>query len=156
MKLHVLSDRLSLTHICGSLDKEAKGVYVGDLLSWVMSHAVEGDVWITIMSNVNVAAVASLTEAACVILAEGVEPDPETEGVEGLLMGPDENVEILYRKEPYLTAPVEAGECVGEISYLVDGRIWRRERLTAAKDVEAIDFVWCGRQILLRFLVRSL
>lgn len=78
MKLHVLSDRLSLTHICGSLDKEAKGVYVGDLLSWVMSHAVEGDVWITIMSNVNVAAVASLTEAACVILAEGVEPDPET------------------------------------------------------------------------------
>ena len=31
------------------------------------------------------------------------EPDPETEGVEGLLMGPDENVEILYRKEQYLT-----------------------------------------------------
>ena len=85
-----------------------------------------------------------------------VEPDPETEGVEGLLMGPDENVEILYRKEQYLTAPVEAGECVGEISYLVDGRVWRRERLIAAKDVEAIDFVWCGRQILLRFLVRSL
>ena len=85
-----------------------------------------------------------------------VEPDPETEGVEGLLMGPDENVEILYRKEQYLTAPVEAGECVGEISYLVDGWVWRRERLIAAKDVEAIDFVWCGRQILLRFLVRSL
>ena len=84
-----------------------------------------------------------------------VEPDPETEGVEGLLMGPDENVEILYRKEQYLTAPVEAGECVGEISYLVDGRVWRRERLIAAKDVEAIDFVWCGRQILWRFLVRS-
>ena len=83
-----------------------------------------------------------------------VEPDPETEGVEGLLMGPDENVEILYRKEPYLTAPVEAGECVGEISYLVDGRVWRRERLTAAKDVEAIDFVWCGRQILLRLVAR--
>ena len=84
-----------------------------------------------------------------------VEPDPETEGVEGLLMGPDENVEILYRKEQYLTAPVEAGECVGEISYLVDGRVWRRERLIAAKDVEVIDFVWCGRQILWRFLVRS-
>ena len=84
-----------------------------------------------------------------------VEPDPETEGVEGLLMGPDEDVEILYRKEQYLTAPVEAGECVGEISYLVDGWVWRRERLIAAKDVEAIDFVWCGRQILWRFLVRS-
>ena len=85
-----------------------------------------------------------------------VEPDPEVEGVEGLLMGPDENVEILYRKEQYLTAPVETGEYVGEISYLVDGRVWRRERLIAAKDVEAIDLLWCCRQILLRFLVRSL
>ena len=84
-----------------------------------------------------------------------VEPDPEVEGVDGLLMRPDENVEILYRKEQYLTAPVEAGEYVGEISYLVDGRVWRRERLIAAKDVEAIDLLWCGRQILLRFLVRS-
>lgn len=84
-----------------------------------------------------------------------VEPDPEAEGVDGLLMRSDENVEILYRKEQYLTAPVEAGEYVGEISYLVDGRVWRRERLIAAKDVEAIDLLWCGRQILLRFLVRS-
>ena len=64
-------------------------------------------------------------------------------------MRPDENVEILYRKEQYLTAPVEAGEYVGEISYLVDGRVWHRERLIAAKDVEAIDLIWCGRQILL-------
>ena len=84
-----------------------------------------------------------------------VEPDPEAEGMEGLLMRPDENVEILYRKEQYLTAPVEAGEYVGEISYLVDGRVWHRERLIAAKDVEAIDLIWCGRQILLRFLVKT-
>ncbi len=78
MKLNVLADRLALTHICGELDKEASGVYTGDLLSWVMSHVEAGDVWITIMSNVNVAAVASLTEAACVILAESVQPDEET------------------------------------------------------------------------------
>ena len=84
-----------------------------------------------------------------------VEPDPEAEGVDGLLMRPDENVEILYRKEQYLTAPVEAGENVGEISYLVDGRVWRRERLIATKDVEAIDLLWCGRQIFWHFLVRS-
>lgn len=84
-----------------------------------------------------------------------VEQDPEAEGVDGLLMRPDENVEILYRKEQYLTAPVEAGENVGEISYLVDGRVWRRERLIATKDVEAIDLLWCGRQIFWHFLVRS-
>ena len=78
MKLNELADRLTLTHICGSLDKDAAGVYAGDLLSWVMSHAQAGDVWVTIMSNINVAAVASLTEAACVILAEGVQPDAQT------------------------------------------------------------------------------
>lgn len=78
MKLDQLARELSLCHVCGSLDKEATNVYAGDLLSWVMSHAIEGDVWITIMSNVNVAAVASLTETACVILAEGVQPDEET------------------------------------------------------------------------------
>lgn len=78
MKLNELADRLSLTHVCGGLDKEASGVYAGDLLSWVMSHARAGDVWVTIMSNINVTAVASLTEAACVILAEGVQPDAAT------------------------------------------------------------------------------
>ena len=40
-----------------------------------MGRAEAGNVWITIMSNINVVAVASLTECACVIMAEGVEPD---------------------------------------------------------------------------------
>ena len=51
------------------------GGYAGDLLSWVMGRAREGDCWITIMSNQNVAAVAVLAEVGCVLLAEGVQPD---------------------------------------------------------------------------------
>ena len=58
-------------------DKEIAGVYVGDLLSWVMGRAEAGNVWITIMSNVNVMAVASLTDVSCVVLAEGVTLDEE-------------------------------------------------------------------------------
>ena len=58
-------------------DRELSGCYIGDLLSWVMAHACSGCVWITIMSNINVAAVASLTDAACVIMAEGVQPDQD-------------------------------------------------------------------------------
>ncbi|MBQ9743178.1 MAG: hypothetical protein IJV88_05860 [Ruminococcus sp.] len=53
-------------------DREITGVYIGDLLSWVMGKATSGDSWITIMSNINILAVASLTDCACVILAEGV------------------------------------------------------------------------------------
>ncbi len=53
-------------------DREISGVYIGDLLSWVMGRASSGDAWITIMSNVNILAVASLADTACIILAEGV------------------------------------------------------------------------------------
>ena len=58
-------------------DREITGGYAGDLLSWVMGRAQPGDAWVTIMSNMNVAAVAQLTDVACVIFAEGVSPDPE-------------------------------------------------------------------------------
>ncbi len=75
--LESLAKEIGLKHICGDLSKEICGSYAGDLLSWVMSHAQYGDVWITIMSNINVVAVASLTECACVIMAEGVTPDSD-------------------------------------------------------------------------------
>ena len=61
-----------------------------------------------------------------------VELDPEAEGAEGLLMRADEKVEILYRKEKELKAPVKEGTTVGEICYLVDGEIWLRATSMAA------------------------
>lgn len=56
-------------------DREISDVYIGDLLSWVMGRAKADDAWITIMSNVNILAVASLADTACIILAEGVTVD---------------------------------------------------------------------------------
>lgn len=53
-------------------DREVKGAYIGDLLSWVMGRAEVDNAWITIMSNINVLAVASLADVSCIILAEGV------------------------------------------------------------------------------------
>ena len=57
--------------------REISGAYVGDLLSWVMGRASSDNAWITIMSNINVIAVATLADVGCVILAEGVTPDAE-------------------------------------------------------------------------------
>lgn len=54
-------------------EREINGVYIGDLLSWVMGRAKADDAWITIMSNINIVAVASLADVSCIILAEGVE-----------------------------------------------------------------------------------
>ena len=74
--LSTVEKKLSLKKLSGSdNDRECTGVYVGDLLSWVMSHAMPDDIWVTIMSNSNVIAVASLADVACVILAEGVTLD---------------------------------------------------------------------------------
>lgn len=72
-----LIDRLNLGvfHLADP-DAAVLGGYCGDLLSWVMGRAGEGEAWLTIMSNINVAAVASLAGAPCVILTEGVPPDP--------------------------------------------------------------------------------
>ena len=46
-------------------EREVSGCYIGDLLSWVMGRAQEDNAWITIMSNINVIAVASLADTAC-------------------------------------------------------------------------------------------
>ncbi len=77
MTVKELADALSLTEFAlPRPEAEITGGYAGDLLSWVMGRAQPGDCWVTIMSNVNVAAVALMADAACVLLSEGVTPDP--------------------------------------------------------------------------------
>ena len=72
-----VAQKLLLTAVCeGECEtKEVTGCHIGDLLSLVMSRAQPGDAWITIQGNVNVPAVAALTDAAMVILAEGIKLD---------------------------------------------------------------------------------
>ena len=72
MTVNDILDGIGGRVVCGDADKETEGVYVGDLLSRAMSHVTEGCLWVTIMSNVNVVAVATLTEPAAIVLAEGV------------------------------------------------------------------------------------
>ena len=78
MTVHELATACNLKVLVSpDSQREIDGVYIGDLLSWVMGKAGEGNAWITIMSNVNVIAVATLSDVACVVFAEGVEPDAE-------------------------------------------------------------------------------
>ncbi len=57
---------------------EVEGVYIGDLLSVVMSKAKENYVWITIQTHINIVAVAELLELACIIVVEGMNVEKET------------------------------------------------------------------------------
>ena len=55
--------------------REVKGCYIGDLLSLAMSKVQADNVWITIQTNMNIVAVNSLADGACVIIADGFAPD---------------------------------------------------------------------------------
>lgn len=61
----------------GDGSRTITGGYCGDLLSWVMGRAKEGNVWITVMGNVNAIAVAVLADTACILLAEDSPLDDE-------------------------------------------------------------------------------
>lgn len=78
MTVESLVKEIGLSVVCmPSPEREINGAYVGDLLSWVMGKAEPDNVWITIMSNINIVAVASLVDVSCIILAEGVKPDED-------------------------------------------------------------------------------
>ncbi len=75
--------------------REVSGIYCGDLLSIVMSHAQADNVWITVMANVNTLAVAELTDVACVILSEGMSLDDSL-----MAKAKEQEICILQTDEP--------------------------------------------------------
>ena len=78
MTVHQLKESLELTVLVEQeIDKEITGCYIGDLLSWAMSRIKTGDVWLTVMGNVNAIAVAVLSDAACIILTDAAALDEE-------------------------------------------------------------------------------
>lgn len=90
-----LSEKLGAKNVCLPYpEREVTGAYVGDLLSWVMGRAPADSAWVTIMSNLNVVAVASLADVACVILSEDVSPDEDA-----LKKAENEGINLLSVKE---------------------------------------------------------
>ncbi len=76
MTVAEISKKLNMEVLCmPEGDREITGVYAGDLLSWVMGRAQSGDLWVTIMTNVNVVAVAVMADVACVVISENAEID---------------------------------------------------------------------------------
>ncbi|WP_367924085.1 hypothetical protein [uncultured Ruthenibacterium sp.] len=70
-----LCDACGFASAAGESDREVQGIFTGDLLSWAMGRAGEGNAWFTVMGNVNTVAVAALADCACVILCHGAQWD---------------------------------------------------------------------------------
>lgn len=109
MKVIELVENLKLTVLSGEngLGNEITGGYSSDLLSDVMGHAKEGQVWITLQTHKNVMAIASLKDLAAVILVKGLEPEQD--------MATQSNVENI----PVLGTALEAFEINGKLYELL-------------------------------------
>ena len=60
------------------VNREITAPYCCDLLSIAMGKMPSGSAWVTVMGNVNTLAVATLADAACIVLAEGSTLDNPT------------------------------------------------------------------------------
>jgi hypothetical protein len=78
-----------------ALGAEVRGGYASDLLSDVIAHAAEGDLWVTLQTHLNIVAVASLKGLAGIVLVNGREPD-----VDALQKAREEDIVLLVSTLP--------------------------------------------------------
>lgn len=84
---------------------EVSGCYCGDLLSWVMGRAEENQIWITIMTNLNVVAVASLSGVSAVLITENAEVDKDA-----LAKAEEQGINMLRTSLSTFEAAVKVGK----------------------------------------------
>lgn len=109
MTVKEIAQRLELETVCSgeNPDREVVGCYIGDLLSLVMSKAQSGDAWITIQGNINVPAVATLTDSAMVIIAENMKVDEAA-----LARAKSEGICIYSSDKSAFQLAIEINECL--------------------------------------------
>ena len=97
MKLTELIQKLNLSvrSAKGGLERQVTGGYASDLLSDVIAHSEEGNLWITLQVHQNIVAVASMKNLAGIILVNGREPEQET-----IEKAETENVAIMVTEMP--------------------------------------------------------
>lgn len=86
----------------GDPQRQLSRVFCCDLLSIAMGKAPADGVWVTVMGNRNTLAVASLTDTACIVLAEGVSLDEGT-----LAKAEEEGITVLSTDLPSFDIALE-------------------------------------------------
>ena len=108
MNVKELADKLGLEILSmPCAEKEIEGAYAGDLLSWVMGRAEENCVWATIMTNINVVAVASLVGVAATVICEDSEVPEDI-----ITTANEKSVNLLRTKLPIYEFCVEVSKLI--------------------------------------------
>lgn len=95
------SMNLEVLHL-GNGDAVISEPYCCDLLSVAMGNAPEGCAWCTVMSNMNTLAVASLADAACIILCGSARVDDNMK-----LKAVSQDINLLRTDQPIFDTALE-------------------------------------------------
>ncbi len=109
MTVKELAEKLDLKVL--SMPDETREVtcgYAGDLLSWVMGKAPGDSAWFTIMSNVNIVAVAMLRDVAAIVVCEGAEI-----GEDVIARAAEQEVNLLLSKNGIYENCTELAKLIG-------------------------------------------
>ena len=77
----------------------------------------------------------------------------DEEQLEGILLKNGELIEAMCYRNLTLQAPVKAGQEVGCISYLLNGKEWRRITIEVTENIEKADFKWYFWKVLEMFVL---
>lgn len=113
MTVKELADRsgFEAVNLGDGLEREITTPFCCDLLSIAMSRAPSGCAWVTVMGNMNTLAVAALTDAAAVILAEGAALDEAA-----AKKAADQEITVLKTEEPIFEAALKIYNFMREAS----------------------------------------
>lgn len=74
--------------------REVKGAYVGDVLSHAMANLSSNDAWLTVQTHENIVGVASLMDAACIVVCQREVPENT------LRTAQEQGISILWSPKP--------------------------------------------------------
>jgi D-alanyl-D-alanine carboxypeptidase (penicillin-binding protein 5/6) len=72
---------------------------------------------------------------------------------DGLLLRGDETIDVVYDIAKELEAPVNVGDHVGTIQFLVNGETWKVENVILTDSVKRINFAWCFKKVFEKFSI---
>jgi serine kinase of HPr protein (carbohydrate metabolism regulator) len=100
MTIREIIEALSLEVLCSerNIDRDIEGGYASDMLSCVMAGARKGNIWVTLLTHLNVMAVAVLLEIPAIIISERSPIEPPV-----LQKAEDEGIVVLHSTEDTYT-----------------------------------------------------
>ena len=108
MIISELADILSLEVLCkGDLSREIDGCYCSDLLSHCMSNINANNIWVTVQVNINIVAIAVLTELSAIVIAQNMSVEESV-----LKKAGEEGVTILRTSMPSYELCKEIGKYI--------------------------------------------